>query len=188
MRPRLKISPLISLQDARSSAAVGFDLIGFSLARGSDRKLSPATAWNMVQWLSGPDIVLEMNQASLSELQELDQQFAYQYVSLPLAEWNGTLPSGLPGLILRGDESQDPETLEAIASAAAAIQLPLFFELSLSGPDSAAPFLSLLPQSFLHFPDPAAAVQALQDAQWVPYGFSLGPEWEEEPGVLDYER
>ena len=71
MHPILKINQLTNLQDARSSAAVGFDLISFSLERGNPKKLSAAMVWNIVNWLSGPEIVLDLNVASLEELPEV---------------------------------------------------------------------------------------------------------------------
>ena len=188
MRPLLKISQLISLQDARSSAAVGFDLISFSLERGSDRKLSPATAWNIVQWLSGPDIVLEINAQSWPELEELDAQFAYQYVSLPLDAWDGSLPRPLPGLILRAGPEADPAQLVDIASVTGATLPQLRFELSLASPADLAAFAPILSQSLVHFTQPEAAEAFLDEAVALPWGLAFGPEWEEEPGVLDYAR
>ena len=83
MRPILKISKLANLQDARSSAAVGFHQISFDLQRGSMSKLSASMVWNMVQWLSGPEVVLEMDVASLPELEDIKGQFEYQSVSIP---------------------------------------------------------------------------------------------------------
>ena len=118
-KPSLKIGPLTNLQDARSSAAVGFDLVTFSLERGSNKKLSGSMIWSIIQWLSGPEIVLEINRFSLEELKEIEGVFTYEYLSLPLEEWGEDLLA-LPGkLILRTSSDSSPEQLENILSSTA---------------------------------------------------------------------
>mgnify|MGYP006269998637 CR=1 FL=1 len=185
MRPRLKISNLISLQDARSSAAVGFDLVSFNLTRGDERKLSAAMIWNLVQWISGPDIVLEMNGASLPELADIQQSFQPGYLTLPLAERSQAADlSGLPPLILKAEVMDDPEALAQLAAA----QTDLRFELHLTQLADVARFAPVLGRSLLHFPSLDEAEAYLRSDAPVAWGLSLDREAEEEPGVLDYER
>jgi hypothetical protein len=187
MRPRLKISNLISLQDARSSAAVGFDLISFNLARGDDRKLSAAMIWNLVQWLSGPAIVLEMNVASLPELDEISQSFQPAYITLPLAEWGQFSLGAWPPIILKTTDQADPAHLTAIMAEAEAAGQPLYLEVSLTEGTPVARFAEVLGRSLLHFPSLALAQAYLQSESPLAWGLSLDREAEEEPGVLDYE-
>ena len=169
MRPRLKISNLISLQDARSSAAVGFDLVSFNLTRGDER----------------PDIVLEMNGASLSELAHIQQSFQPGYLTLRLAERSQAADlSGLPPLILKAEVMDDPEALAQLAAA----QTDLRFELHLTQLADVARFAPVLGRSLLHFPSLDEAEAYLRSDAPVAWGLSLDREAEEEPGVLDYER
>ncbi|GAB4421149.1 MAG: hypothetical protein OHK0039_35620 [Bacteroidia bacterium] len=183
MRPQLMISRLTSLQDARSSAAVGFDLVGFSLTRGDHRKLSVSMAWNIVQWLTGPRIVLEIDSPSLPELEAALAQFPVHHASLPLADAGLTLPAGLGAPILRGDAQAGVD-----AWAAALADGEPLGELWLPDVPAVQPFGALLPRLLLHFARLEDAVDFLRTAEQLPYGFAFGTEAEEEPGVLDYAR
>jgi len=186
VRPKLKISNLISLQDARSSAAVGFDLISFSLERGSHHKLSVSLAWNIIQWISGPAIVVELNRASLPELTEAQQTFSVDYATLPLDEWSPDMQADLPPVILRGDHQADPQRLAEWLAAAPADRL--FLELSLPSPAEAERFAPVAERSLFHFHSIEMAEEMVQTSQVVPWGFAFYQEAQEEPGVLDYER
>ncbi len=183
-KPLLKIGPLTTLQDARSSAAVGFDLLTFSLERGNDKKLSVSLIWNMIQWLSGPAIALEMNRFSLEELQDVKQGFDFQYLSMPAKEWGTDLFDHAERLILRADQDMRPKELEAIASESPSPHL--WFELHLNKETFLQDYQAILPKSFLHF-DELPQATALLSQQLPLGGFSLKEEAEEEPGVLDYE-
>ncbi|MEO1448881.1 MAG: hypothetical protein AAFV07_05095 [Bacteroidota bacterium] len=177
MRPLLHIGPLTSLQDARSSAAVGFDVISFSLERGSPRKLSGSLIWNMINWLSGPEIFLEWNAPSLPEVQGLADTVVYQGLIAPWADV-GELASA----------SDKPQWWRIPASgiSEAPDNVLLYVEVN-----SAAEALALEPhfaRLILHFPDLEASFDFLNQTTSWPYALSLGPEAEEEMGVLDYER
>jgi len=188
MRPRLKISNLISLQDARSSAAVGFDLISFNLTRGDDRKLSAAMVWNMVQWLSGPEIALELNVDSLPELEEAQKSFQPGYITLPLSQWSDTWLGQLPPVILKAEVLDDPAALIAIVAAADQAEQSLYFELSLSQIADVERFEGVMQRSLVHFPTLEMAIAYVQGAAPTAWGISFDQEAEEEPGLLDYER
>jgi hypothetical protein len=188
MPPRLKISNLISLQDARSSAAVGFDLISFNLTRGDDRKLSAALVWNMVQWLSGPEIVLELNVDSLPELEEAQKSFQPGYISLPFSEWSDTLLGQTPPLILKAEVLDEPEALIEVAAAADAADQALSFELALQQIADVERFEGVMHRSLVHFPSLEIGIEYLRSEAPTAWGISLDREAEEEPGLLDYER
>lgn len=189
MQPQLKIGPLINLQDARYSAAAGFDIVSFSLERGNARKLSVSMIWNMVQWLTGPKSALEMNVASLEELAELDKSFAYGAITLPADEWDERVwEHTLAEIILRADTSADPKHLAGVLQAGAAAGRTMWLELSLDAADAFAPYEQLADRCYLHFSSLNALSEFLTLATVFPYGIALGLEAEEEPGVLDYER
>ena len=185
MRPKLKISQLTNLQDARSSAAVGFDLISFSLERGSSRKLSVSMAWNMIQWLSGPAITLELNRASLEEWEEAKKSFSAEWITLPWRDWEDSLTEGV-NVILRVDAKQDSKELERIIASSS--DQEVFLELQLNSSEEVTTWQDLLDRTFLHFPDLDQAQAYVEGGHPLPYGFSFHQEAEEEPGVLDYER
>ncbi|MEZ4825761.1 MAG: hypothetical protein R3C61_05620 [Bacteroidia bacterium] len=188
MRPKLRISNLTNLQDARSSAAVGFDLIGFSLERGSTRKLSASLVWNIVNWLSVPGIVLEMNAASLEELESAKKMFSPRYITLPAEEWDKSMKSYADAFILRADTSLSPDKMDFLLREAASVSAELKFEISLTNISSAAGYEHLSKHIFFHFPEIDDAEAYLVSGNFQPYGYALGVEAEEEPGQLNYQR
>lgn len=184
MRPLLFVGELTSLQDARSSAAVGFDWVGFSLERGSPRKLSVELIWNMVQWLSGPKVVISLNRASLEELDVAQQRFEVDVISLPLADWGPDLLAYGKELILRTSAT---ELLSTDLS-----DIPMSGELSLEVHVDSSDILSQLTpwlaHSFIHPASLDLLADWLQSDTPPPKGYALGQEAEEEMGVLDYPR
>lgn len=188
MRPKLKISNLTNLQDARSSAAVGFDLISFSLERGNDKKLSASLIWNIVNWLSGPGIVLEMNVASLEELSQVEKMFPWKYITVPGEEWDVMLANYTESIILRFSSDVPVERLREIIAGAKPLGLEVKFEISVSDPGDVDAFQELLDHIFLHFSGMQKAQAYIQSGLPQPFGFSLGEEAEEEPGLLDYQQ
>jgi hypothetical protein len=187
-RPKLKINQLTNLQDARSSAAVGFDLISFSLERGSMKKLSAAMIWNMVNWLSGPEIVLDINLASLEELPPVENMFPYRYITVPFEEWNELLLQQADQIICKSDSLVDPRQIEAIVEAGNDDDKEVKFEIYLTNVADAERFLAVKDHIFLHFSDIAQLEEHIQNKTFTPFGYTLGEEAEEEPGVLHYER
>ena len=181
----LKIGNITSLQDARYSAALGFNLISFSLERGSTKKLPLASVWSMVQWLDGPGVVLELNTDSLDELQELS--FEPRYLSFPLQEYHDALWNYSPALILRCNAEDDPAHLRALLEAATAAGHELKFEISVPAPEALEGFRDLLTQLFVNFPSLEMADQFIRSAAAKPYGISFPEEAEEEPNLLNYE-
>ncbi len=188
MRPQLKISNLTNLQDARSSAAVGFDLISFNLERGNHKKLSASLIWNMVNWLSGPGIVLEMNTISLDELQEVKQLFEWAAITLPAEEWNPMLLQYTDSLILRGDQFTDPKAIQDWVAQATAEGKQLKVCLSLPDLPAAGAYQVVAEHVFLHFTNLDLLEAFIQANDYTPFGFSVDSEAEEEPGLLDYVR
>ena len=186
-RPLLKIGPLTNLQDARSSAAVGFDLISFSLERGSMKKLPSSLIWNITQWLSGPEIILELNRISLPELEEIGETVSYSYLSFPFDEWKPDLLKYNSKYILRADERHTAlELAQALAAANRASQ-QLWIELSIM-PEQLHAYADINSDCLIHFPDTNQLQHFISENPYNPFGFCLGQEAEEEDGMLDYER
>lgn len=186
-QPQLKISNITHLQDARYSAAVGFDLISFSLERGNPRKLAPSMIWNMASWLEGPAIGLELNEVSHEELAAVGQSLVFHWVILPFEDWDPAMWQGGYGIILRSDGSISPQQLMQTARLAQAGGQELAFEISLNRPEERQAFAEVLPQAWLHFPSTEMAAAVLHAADYVPRGISVREEGEESPGMLDYE-
>lgn len=187
MRPVTKIGPLTQLQDARSCAAVGFDLISFSLARGEDRKLPVSMVWSIVNWLSGPGIVLEINRESFEELEEAAKAFSWRYVSLPASDWSPDLAERFPALLLRAGEAS-PAWVAAQVGAAQAQGCELKVEVQLADAGPLGAYAEVWDHLLLHLPSLEAGEGLLRQGGPLPWGLSLGPEAEEYPGQLDYER
>lgn len=189
MRPKLKIGPLTQLQDARSSAAVGFDILSFSLERGSMKKMSPAMIWNMVNWIQGPQILLELNAASLEELEEMNKSFQASYVQLPLAEWDaGLLPQLAQGIYLQADKGANISDIKSSLSQIADAGKEGIVEISLDEISEVGEYQEILATTYLHFSSAETLFEYLKQEGPNPLGFALGEEFREDAEYLDYER
>lgn len=193
MRPILAIGPLTNLQDARSSAAVGFDMITFSLERGSLRMLGSNLIWNIASWLSGPSIVLELNRHSLDELSTMGDSVSIGALSFPIDDWRHWIAEGtdLTALLpvntiwLRADEGISPAETQELQQQATSAGIDLTIVVTMT--DSGAGAEALGSRIMLHFPDLSHATAFVKSSTWLPQGIFLGEEAEEEFGLLDYE-
>ena len=189
MRPKLKIGPLTQLQDARSSAAVGFDILSFSLERGSMKKMSPAMIWNMVNWIQGPEILLELNAASLEELEEMNKSFQAGYVQLPLSDWDrALLPHLANGIYLKAEKGASLEELKNRLSEIADAGKEGIVEIALDEISEVVEYQEILEKSYLHFSTADTLFEYLKQQGPNPLGFALGEEFREDAEYLDYER
>ncbi len=194
MFPSLAIGPLTNLQDARSCAAVGFDYVVFSLARGSHRMIPASSIWSIANWLSGPGLVLELNGASLPELEGLQGSLAIAAVVMPAEDWVQLSPEErmqLSGRI-QGKEiwlaCQHPGDLDLVEEAVSlAAQQKLEARLLMDA-DILPPGLEETYSIILHFSTPEASLEFIETSHWQPAGIWLGPEMEEAFGQLDYDR
>ncbi len=189
MRPKLKIGPLTQLQDARSSAAVGFDILSFSLERGSMKKMSPAMIWNIVNWIQGPEILLELNAESLEELEEMNKSFQAGYVQLPLSEWDAALlPQLNSGIYLKAEKGSKLADMQKCLSEIAEVGKEGLVEISLDEISEVGDYQEILEQSYLHFHNSATLCEYLKQGGPSPLGFALGEEFREDAEYLDYEQ
>lgn len=192
MPPFLAIGPLTNLQDARSCAAVGFDFLVFSLARGSHRMIPASSIWSIANWLSGPGLVLELNGASLPELDSFQGNIAV--VVMPAGDWNQLSQEErlqLSGRI-EGKEiwlsCQEPGELDQLEVAVSLAEQQQLEARVLLGEDLLRPGMEEAFSLILHFSTPEAALEFMETSAWQPSGVWLGPEMEETFGQLDYER
>ncbi|MEZ4687671.1 MAG: hypothetical protein R3B47_16895 [Bacteroidia bacterium] len=181
----LKIGPLTNLQDARYSAAVGMNLVSFSLARGDHRKLSAATVWNIAQWLEGPELVLEMNIASLEELDGLGVD--PRYLVLPFEEFEPALFNYCPAIMLKTGQEVSPETIQAMVNEAEQSGFELKFEISLDETADPESWEAVAGHVLFHFPGLEKADAFIAKPSVNVFGLAFGEEAEEEPQVLHYE-
>ena len=189
MRPKLKIGPLTQLQDARSSAAVGFDILSFSLERGSMKKMSPAMIWNMVNWIQGPEILLELNAASLEELEEMNKSFQAGFVQLPLADWDAALlPQISAGIYLKAGKGASLEEIKNSLAEIAASGKEGIAEISLDEISEVGEYQEILDKTYIHFNHADTLFEYLKQEGPNPLGFALGEEFREDAEYLDYER
>ena len=72
---RVKIDHIVNLQDARYIAAAEVGYLSLCLERGHIRKLPESTAWEILDWLNGPQFILDFG---------LDHPAAEAYVRAPL--------------------------------------------------------------------------------------------------------
>jgi hypothetical protein len=183
---KLKISNLIALQDARYSAAAGFDIVSFNLKKGDPRNLPVEAIREMAGWIAGPEIALELNTASMDQLDAAGESVTFRYISLPLAEWSPSLLNRDSGIILRAGATDAPSGVDLPMDAAADAGRELFVELKLAEAEVPANWMPLLSSLYLHFPSLHAAEQWLAGAETLPYGLSFYSEVEETPGCIDY--
>ncbi len=193
MRPILAIGPLTNLQDARSSAAVGFDMISFSLERGSLRMLGSNLIWNIASWLSGPSIILELNRHSLDELKDMGESVSIGALSFPIEDWREWMEEGvnpremLPdaNVYLRIAHEVDDEEIYKVRKQAETLGIELMFVVKVI--ENLPSLEQHKEYIFLHFQSIEKATSFVSGSEWHPTGIFLGDEAEEEFGMLNYE-
>ncbi len=193
MKPFLAIGPLTNLQDARSSAAVGFDHLVFSLERGSTRMIGANLVWNIASWISGPEIIIETSRASLEELTTAGGADGITALSFRVDDWTAWVAEvGVPAeqlpvkhIWLRmGSDFQAEDALELLRMNHAQ-GLESRFVVDCKVP-SGIP-ADLAPYVFLHYPSLGESLRHIKSGKISPLGYFLGAEAEEEFGQLDYE-
>ena len=184
---KLKISNITNLQDARYSAAVGFDMISFCMERGNQRKLSPNLIWSMAEWLEGPEIALEVNAFSMEELEAIGTSLQYQWVICPAEEWEASSWDKVPGLVARIDVGTAISTIEQLKEDAIHSQKPLQFECVLNSQEEFSAFEAILPISWVNLPRLELAQELYAKADFPALGLSIREEGEESIGMLNYE-
>ena len=176
---------ITNLQDARYGAAVGIDLLSFSLVQGSERKMPLSLVREIAGWVEGPGVVLELDQRNLDELAGIDFDCRYLYLSeeaMEPAVWELGY-----ALILSMEASSSEQALKWIA-AGQDKGVELKVELPLMALTATWDHADLLPHAFLQFHTLEWARQYWERPQPMAFGLSLREEAEERFGYLDYEQ
>jgi len=185
MHPKFKISKLTNLQDARYSAALGFDMVSFSLARGERQKLPATLIWNIANWLEGPEIVLDLNAESWEELSEVT--FDFHYLSLPWQDFEPQVAQKAQAFVLKGDDSLGIDQIQTLRAAYPTLSLK--FELSFDSVEAAMSYQEVFPDLLINFRQLSLYFDFFKQQQATQvWGISLQNEAEEELGYLDYEQ
>lgn len=116
----LKVGPVTNLQDARYAAALGAHYLSFSLEPGHPYKLGPELVSEMMQWLSGPRMVLECGAEApaMAPKNPTEVQWGLEW---PLAQAATAVSTGHPfglRLTLNGRQELTPEHTDALQQAA----------------------------------------------------------------------
>lgn len=89
---KVKFSNVTNLSDARYAAAVGIEYIGFCFDTASTDYIAPIKAKEMIDWITGSNIVAEFGHQSLEEIKDISELLNVDAVELN----NNILPDELP--------------------------------------------------------------------------------------------
>lgn len=78
LKTRVKVGNITNLSDARYCAGMGVELLGFPVGNGG---LTPTTYRQIIDWVTGPELVLETDETQLS-LEKLKVSFPGHYVQI----------------------------------------------------------------------------------------------------------
>lgn len=80
--PKIKVSSVANLTDARYFAARGVDWLGFDFHQGTSTALSPVTALAIKEWVEGVGFIGEFNWTGADEILQVVQQVGLQGVEV----------------------------------------------------------------------------------------------------------
>lgn len=78
----IKINHIINLHDARFAAAENVDFISFALAKGNLKKIPLTTYQDIIQWISGPFLVVDFEKDRASLLDFLDKSIPFDFLQI----------------------------------------------------------------------------------------------------------
>ncbi|HMQ00312.1 MAG TPA: hypothetical protein PKC24_11070 [Cyclobacteriaceae bacterium] len=79
----VKVGGISNLSDARYCAGMGVDMLGFSVKPGTEQYVSPERLAEIISWVAGPQVVLELEDQSISDTSAYSN---YNLIELNLAE------------------------------------------------------------------------------------------------------
>lgn len=91
---KIKLGNVTNLSDARYAAAVGIHYIGFCFDPSDENYLAPIRAKEMIDWISGSNIVAEFGDQPLSEIRDISELLHIDVIEVN----NHLLPDELQGL------------------------------------------------------------------------------------------
>lgn len=96
LRTFVKISTVTNLSDARYCAAMGVDMLGFSLDPLSENVLNSTTFQAITEWIVGVQVIGELDSIEISEIEELRSQYPIDGLQLSTtSDWKALKESGL---------------------------------------------------------------------------------------------
>lgn len=71
----VKVGNITNLSDARYSAGMGVEMLGFCVEKNNPNYVSPESYREIIRWISGVDCVLEMTDVSWQELSQILEEY-----------------------------------------------------------------------------------------------------------------
>jgi len=107
LRTLVKMSSVNNLSDARYTAGMGVDLMGFTIDPGEQQYLDSDAFNAITSWISGVKIVGEIENGAI-DLNQLTENYPIDYLQVP-AETGGQLASGstIPVIVKVENLTQD---------------------------------------------------------------------------------
>lgn len=124
LKVTVKVGNISNLSDARYSAGMGVDLLGFTVVPGRDGYVDPKQFQEMRGWFAGPKVVAEAYGAD--ELNEIMKQYQPDLVELSVEDLMVLNPSGLKLIVATSVEGFDrhKQILEQYKSNIAFLLVP----------------------------------------------------------------
>ncbi len=79
LKTTVKVGSITSLSEARYCAGMGVDLLGFPVGDGG---LQPEQYRQMIEWVAGPELVLEVNHSRTLDLQYITENYPGHYIEI----------------------------------------------------------------------------------------------------------
>jgi len=86
LKAKVKVGRVTNLSEARYCAGMGVDMLGFPVGDGG---LKPEQYKQLIEWVSGPEFVLEVHQTQAMDLKEITDNYPGHYIEIGLhqLEW-----------------------------------------------------------------------------------------------------
>lgn len=79
LKTRVKVGRVTNLSEARYCAGMGVDLLGFPVG---DEGLKPEQYKQMIEWVAGPELVLEVHQSKKQDLKYITDNYPGHYIEI----------------------------------------------------------------------------------------------------------
>lgn len=176
LKVRVKVGDVTSLSEARYCAGMGVDLIGFPVGAGG---LAPDQYKQIMDWITGPEFVLEVAHLSVEDIDKVTSQYPGHYVLVNARQLAALRRSDIQFYVALTEQEWEAsrEQLKSFANVAGV-------ELLNSGIEMARQVALHFPV-LLHLHDRLDVNDVLASGV---NGISLTGAAEERPGLQDYSR
>lgn len=83
LKTKVKVGGINNLSEARYCAGMGVDLLGFSVGKDG---LDPTVYKQIIEWLAGPEFVLEVNASDILERASITENFPAHYIRIGISD------------------------------------------------------------------------------------------------------